>query len=155
MNGEHIIERAGKQDYPELVEVWEAAVRATHHFLPEAYIQAIRPLLLTEYLDLVGVYCIRDNQGGILGFIGVLGNKAEMLFVHPKTHGKGVGKLLMHYAIKSMGVTTVDVNEQNEGAVGFYHRLGFRTVSRSAEDAMGKPYPILHLELGEEKANIQ
>jgi len=151
MNGQYYIERAAKKDYPELVSVWEAAVRATHHFLPEAYIQAIRPLLLTEYLDLVGVYCTRDEQGAILGFIGVLGDKAEMLFVHPRAHGKGVGKWLMHYGIHHLGVTTVDVNEQNEGAVGFYHYMGFQVVSRSAEDALGKPYPILHLALVEEK----
>ena len=147
MNEANLIDRAAPADYPELVDVWEAAVRATHHFLPEAYIQAIRPLLLQEYLPVVGVYCTRDAGGAILGFIGVLGSKAEMLFVHPRAHKKGIGKFLMNYAIESMGVTSVDVNEQNEGAVGFYQHLGFRVVSRSPEDAMGKPYPILHLAL--------
>ena len=147
MNPERHIERPLRQDYPELVAVWEAAVRATHHFLAEEYIQAIKPLLLEEYLDLVNLYCTRDGSGAIEGFVGVLGNKAEMLFVHPHAHRKGVGKLLMHYAIHNLGITTVDVNEQNEGAVGFYRHLGFLVKSRSPEDAMGKPYPILHLEL--------
>ena len=151
MNEANAIERAAPAQYPELVSVWEAAVRATHHFLPEAYIQAIRPLLLQEYLPVVGAYYVRDTTGDIVGFIGVLGSKAEMLFVHPRGHKKGIGKLLMTYAIKNMGVTTVDVNEQNEGAVGFYQHMGFKVVSRSPEDAMGKPYPILHLALAGEK----
>ena len=30
------IERVYKTDYLEIVEVWEASVRATHHFLKEA-----------------------------------------------------------------------------------------------------------------------
>jgi putative acetyltransferase len=143
MNEANAIERAAPAHYPELVDVWEAAVRATHHFLPEAYIQAIRPLLLQEYLPVVGAYYVRDTAGDIVGFIGVLGSKAEMLFVHPRGHKKGIGKLLMTYAIKNMGVT--------EGAVGFYQHMGFKVVSRSPEDAMGKPYPILHLALAGEK----
>ena len=30
-----IIEKATAADYPEIVEVWEASVRETHHFLTE------------------------------------------------------------------------------------------------------------------------
>jgi hypothetical protein len=41
----------------------------------------------------------------------------------------------------------VDVNEQNGQAAGFYARMGFRQAGRSACDAFGHPYPILHLEL--------
>ena len=41
----------------------------------------------------------------------------------------------------------VDVNEQNEQAIGFYQHYGFKTISRSELDGTGKPYPILHMEL--------
>ncbi|MEM6580355.1 MAG: GNAT family N-acetyltransferase, partial [Pseudomonadota bacterium] len=30
--------------YPELIEVWEASVRATHHFLSEEYINELKSL---------------------------------------------------------------------------------------------------------------
>ena len=46
-----------------------------------------------------------------------------------------------------LGATLVDVNEQNEQAVGFYLRLGFVVISRSACDDTGRSYPILHLQL--------
>jgi hypothetical protein len=46
-----------------------------------------------------------------------------------------------------MGATTVDVNEQNPQAVGFYLHIGCEVVGRSELDGMGKPYPLLHLRL--------
>ncbi|ENH9207696.1 GNAT family N-acetyltransferase, partial [Vibrio vulnificus] len=46
-----------------------------------------------------------------------------------------------------LGVTKVDVNEQNPQAVGFYEHMGFKVVSRSPLDDMGKPFPILHMTL--------
>jgi putative acetyltransferase len=141
------IARAGRVDFAELTEVWEASVRATHHFLTEDYIQIIRPLLLHDYLGAVRLYCTRDTNEAINGFVGVLDGKVEMLFVHPSARGQGLGTLLMRFAIENLGVTAVDVNEQNESALGFYRHLGFRVKSRSPLDGMGKPYPILHLEL--------
>jgi putative acetyltransferase len=40
---------------------------------------------------------------------------------------------------------TVDVNEQNTKAVGFYERIGFKRTGRSRLDGQGRPYPLLHL----------
>lgn len=147
MNATIQIARAGRVDFTELTDLWEASVRATHHFLTEDYIKIIRPLLLHDYLGAVRLYCTRNAQGAITGFVGVLDGKVEMLFVHPSARGQGIGTLLMHYAMEHLGVTRVDVNEQNESALGFYRHLGFCVKSRSPLDGMGKPYPILHLEL--------
>lgn len=147
MNATNQIARAGRVDFAELTDVWEASVRATHHFLTEDYIQIIRPLLLHDYLGAVQLYCTRGTNEAITGFMGVLDHKVEMLFVHPSARGQGIGALLMRFALEHLGVTRVDVNEQNESALGFYRHLGFQVKSRSPLDGMGKPYPILHMEL--------
>ena len=39
-----------------------------------------------------------------------------MLFIHPEYRGKKIGKALLKYAIDTLHVTKVDVNEQNEQA---------------------------------------
>ena len=44
-------------------------------------------------------------------------------------------------------VLTVDVNEQNPQAVGFYRHYGFIQVARSPLDGEGKPFPLLHMAL--------
>ena len=119
--------RPAATDFDALTALWEASVRATHHFLDE--------------------YGLRGNDGAIVAFMGVSDRKIEMLFVDPAFREMGLGRHLVEYAIDRLHVTRVDVNEQNEQAAGFYARLGFRYVSRSETDGSGRPYPILHLEL--------
>lgn len=141
------IDKIDKTEYPEVVEVWEASVRATHHFLKEEDILYFKPLILHQYLAAVELRCIRDNQQRILAFLGVDEGNLEMLFIHPDHRGKGIGKALLRYSIQHMDVAKVDVNEQNEQALGFYQKYGFEVIARSEKDASGKPYPILHMEL--------
>lgn len=136
-----------KSEYPALVMVWEASVRETHHFLKEEDILYFRPLILNTYLDAVELRCARDGQGKILGFLGVADHNLEMLFLHPNSRGMGIGKKLLDCAIDELEVQKVDVNEQNEQAVGFYEHYGFEIIGRSELDASGKPYPILHMKL--------
>lgn len=91
--------------------------------------------------------CVKDKTGAILGFIGVHETKVEMLFLLAQERRKGIGKLLLNYAIDHLDAVSVDVNEQNPQAVGFYLSMGFQCVSRSPIDDMGKPFPILHMAL--------
>ncbi|GAB3217611.1 GNAT family N-acetyltransferase [Algoriphagus aestuariicola] len=142
-----IIDIIDKSEYPEIVDLWEASVRATHHFLKEEDIAYFKPLILDHYLDAVELRCLRDGDGKILGFAGVAEGNLEMLFVHPDHLGKRIGKTLLDYTIQHFSVKKVDVNEQNEQALAFYQHFGFAVVGRSELDSTGKPYPILHLEL--------
>jgi putative acetyltransferase len=144
---ERKIERATPDDYLEIVEVWEASVRATHHFLQEENIQFFKPLILRDYLKMVDLWCVRNEQKSIVGFLGVAEGNIEMLFLHPSIFGKGIGKKLTRFAIDELKARKVDVNEQNGEAVGFYHHIGFKTISRSEKDGLGLPFPILHMEL--------
>ena len=40
------IEIVEKADHLKLIEIWEASVRATHEFLAEDDLQALKPLIL-------------------------------------------------------------------------------------------------------------
>jgi putative acetyltransferase len=138
---------AQPEDYPRVVEVWEASVRATHHFVSEADILIFKPLVREELPQSETLICMRDADGEIIGFMAVRGDEVESLFIHPGWRGKGVGRRLLSYAVETLGATRLDVNEQNEQAVGFYQRMGFEVTGRSLVDGMGKPYPLLHMRL--------
>jgi len=132
------------EDLERVIEVWEASVRATHHFVTESDIEIIRPLVRDE-LPNIELACVRDADGIVVGFMAVDKGKIEMLFIHPEWRGHGIGKQLIGYAIDTLGATKLDVNEQNEQALGFYLHMGFEVEGRSELDSIGKPYPLLHM----------
>lgn len=141
------IESVNSDDYPELLDVWENSVRATHDFITEDDIAFFKPIIIEQAFPNVTLKCIKSEHKTILGFVGVHDSKIEMLFILDAARGKGVGKALLNYAIEQLAANKVDVNEQNPLAVGFYQHMGFKVASRSLLDDMGKPFPILHMEL--------
>lgn len=141
------IESVNTEDFPELLSVWENSVRATHDFITEDDIAFFKPIIIEQAFPNVTLKCIKDEQKAILGFVGVHDSKIEMLFILDAARGEGIGKALLNYAFEQLDASKVDVNEQNPLAVGFYKHLGFKVASRSPLDDMGKPFPILHMEL--------
>lgn len=134
-----------KREFPEVMQLWEASVRATHHFVTEEDIIFFKELI-PQYLDAVHLFAVRNADDKIIGFLGILHQCIEMLFIHPDMRRCGIGKFLLEFAINQLQLCKVDVNEQNSEAVEFYCYMGFSTVGRSELDGSGKPYPILHLE---------
>jgi putative acetyltransferase len=136
---------ARSTDFPPLVEVWEASVRATHHFVSEADIEVFRPLVCAGLPQIAQLACVRDGDDQVAGFVAVNHGNIDALFIHPAARCQGAGKRLLNHAATAFGATSLDVNEQNVQAVGFYLHMGFEVVGRSELDGTGKPYPLLHM----------
>jgi putative acetyltransferase len=134
-------------DRQPLLELWERSVRATHHFLQESDIVALRPLVAQELgSDAVDWWVLLAPTRDPIGFLGFANDTVEALFIDPDYQGQGGGKRLIAQAESlASGPLSVEVNEQNEGALRFYQSLGFSVVSRSPTDSGGRPFPILHL----------
>lgn len=147
MRQHSVIHTPKTSDYPQLTQIWEASVRATHDFLPDSYIQLLKNLVLTRYLDSVMLICTKDSSQHITGFAGVAAGKVEMLFIDPQHRGQGLGHQLLRHAIEHLNADELDVNEQNPQALGFYFKQGFEVIGRTDHDGMGKPYPLLHMRL--------
>jgi putative acetyltransferase len=141
------ITKATEADLPRLFEVWESSVRATHSFLSETDLNSLVPLARAEIATFKPIYCVRNADGLPIGMLGVEGSKIEMLFIHADDRRSGAGRMLVEFAIQELRANSVDVNEQNEAAIGFYQRMGFRVKSRSPLDSLGNPFPILHMVL--------
>ena len=130
-----------------LMEVWEKSVRATHLFLPESEILNIKDKFLPDALNNIPKLVIAQEEGTPIAFMGIEGQKLEMLFVTAEKRGKGIGKKLIEYGIKNFSINELTVNEQNPQAKGFYEHLGFQVYKKSETDEQGKPYPILYMRL--------
>ncbi|MGB8407033.1 MAG: acetyltransferase [Mycobacterium sp.] len=136
----------GESEYPRLVAIWRSAVDATHHFLTDGDRSEIEGQLAQAYFPQVRL-TVAEIDGQPVGFAGTAGESLEMLFVDAPTRGQGMGSLLLEHVVRVRGIRTVDVNEQNDQAVGFYLRHGFVVRGRSDVDEAGRPYPLLHLKL--------
>ncbi|HDS1061911.1 acetyltransferase [Pseudomonas putida] len=142
-----IIRQGIAADYPQLLDIWLRAVRATHHFLQLSDIDALLPQLRDVYFPAVELWVAVDPDDQPLGFIGFNENHVEMLFVDPAHHRQGIGRALLDFGRQSRSAMSVDVNEQNPQATAFYQRYGFVQTGRSPLDGEGRPFPLLHMSL--------
>jgi putative acetyltransferase len=131
----------------QLLEIWEKSVKATHLFLTDVEIQNIKeyvPQALREIPHLI----VGENENAVpIAFMGIDGQKLEMLFIAVEDRGKGLGKKLLRYGIENFEVNELTVNEQNPLAKGFYEHLGFQVYKRTDSDEQGNPYPLLYMKL--------
>ncbi len=128
----------------QLLNVWEASVRASHHFLTEADIVRLTPQA-EGALRYIETLWVMQDDGRPVGFMGVQERKIEMLFLHPDYFRRGLGKTFVERAFSELDVEYVDVNEQNPNATKFYERMGFKVFNRTECDSEGNPFPILEM----------
>lgn len=128
-----------------LAALWERSVRASHDFLTEEEIRRIGGYV-PEALRAVPVLVTAETEGKPVGFMGLDGEKLEMLFLEPDSRGQGVGEALFRLGEARYGLRRTTVNEQNPAARSFYERMGMTVRRRTERDEEGGPYPLLYME---------
>lgn len=131
-----------------LTELWEASVRATHHFLSEGDICEIREYVPMALRGVQHLVIVVDRSHVPVAFMGVEDGRLEMLFVAPQY--MGIGRIVIQHGIDNYGVKEVTVNEQNPAAVGFYEHTGYRAYKRTECDEQGRPFPLIYMAMSEE-----
>lgn len=131
----------------QLLNVWENSVRATHFFLAEADMEDIKKYVPQALRDISHLIVAENGQGVPAAFMGIEGQKLEMLFISPEETGRGLGRKLLQYGMQNFAISTLGVNEQNPQAKGFYEHMGFQVYKRTDHDEQGNPYPVLYMRL--------
>ena len=139
------IRAAQPGDIGRLLQVWLDSVRASHHFLTEADIRALLPIVRDVALPNLELWILCDDDAATVGFMGLDGPSLEALFIDPSYFRRGGGRLLVEHARRLKGPLVVSVNEQNPAALGFYLARGFEVIGRSPVDDGGRPFPLLHM----------
>ena len=138
------IRRSRHDEGEKLVAIWRRSVDATHDFLSKEYRVELETLV-SSFLPEAPLWMAVTEKDEPVAFMLLTGEHMDALFVDPTVRGCGVGKLLIEHALTLAPKLTTNVNEQNEQAVGFYQKMGFKVTGRSETDDLGKPYPLLHL----------
>ena len=138
------IRRSRHDEGEKLVAIWRRSVDATHDFLSKEYRVELETLV-SSFLPEAPLWVAVTEKDEPVAFMLLTGEHMDALFVDPMVRGCGVGKLLIEHALTLAPKLTTNVNEQNEQAVGFYQKMGFKVTGRSETDDLGKPYPLLNL----------
>lgn len=136
--------QATSHDYDGILKLWEQSVLATHDFLKQEDLQAIKKEIPSYFPHLNVQLWYIDTA--FIGFSAIQHQHVEMLFLNPLEIGKGYGKQIIQQLIQNFDVQSVDVNKDNEYAKIFYVKNGFSIIGESPIDGQGRPYPILHLQ---------
>lgn len=129
-----------------LLAIWRRSVDATHHFL-EPEDRAAIDVEVQDLLPRLPLWVAADADDQPMGFMSMSELSLDALFIDPSKHGLGIGRAFVEFALRAKSHLLVDVNEQNDQAVAFYERLGFKQVGRSPIDGQGRSYPLIHMRL--------
>lgn len=138
------IRRSRHDEEKKLIAIWRRSVDATHDFLSKEYRAELEDLV-SAFLPEAPLWVAVTEKDEPVAFMLLTGEHMDALFVDPTVRGCGVGKLLIEHALTLAPKLTTNVNEQNEQAVGFYKKMGFKVTGSSETDDLGKPYPLLNL----------
>ncbi|HCI7053990.1 TPA: acetyltransferase [Klebsiella quasipneumoniae subsp. quasipneumoniae] len=138
------IRRSRPDEGDKLIAIWCRSVDATHDFLSKAYRRELEELV-RAFIPEAPLWVAVNTEDQPIAFMLLTGDHMDALFVDPDVRGCGVGRLLIAHALSLTPTLTTNVNEQNEQAVGFYQRMGFKVTGRSETDDLGQPYPLLNL----------
>ena len=128
-----------------LLDVWKSSVKATHLFLSEDEIENIKKYIPQALKEIPHLLIVENENQIPVGFMGIVEQHLEMLFISREERGKGFGKELLKYGIEKYAVNDLAVNEQNPLAKGFYEHIGFEVYKRTELDEQGNPYPLLYM----------
>ncbi|TCM69766.1 putative acetyltransferase [Acinetobacter calcoaceticus] len=134
------------EEATDVIAIWKSSVDATHDFLSTTDRNEIE-IEVVSFFSEIPVWVAVDDQDRSLGFMFLDQGHMEALFIDASARGQQVGKQLLQYALSLYPNLSIDVNEQNQQAIGFYHHMGFVIKGRSDLDGQGRAYPILHLRM--------
>ena len=120
-------------DVPDVVTFWYHCTCQHQAFIRQQYWCEITPhitdLLYQHYQN--SLIAVAENR--LVGFITAIDKELAALFVDSGIQRTGIGSALLQDMAQQRELNLVKVYALNGGAIAFYHRHGFREVSRQLQ----------------------
>jgi len=123
-------------DLDAVMDLWLTANLDAHDFIPADYWQRHVPAV-RKMIPAAEVY-VSEQDGIILGFLGLSGDYIAGIFVKKSARRAGVGTELLHTAKKRREKLHLSVYQKNTPAVRFYEREGFYLISQGIDEDTGE-----------------
>ena len=127
-----------EEDTEAVIRIWLEASILSHSFIDKVYWEEKAYAMRTLYLPLSEVVVDEDKDTGeVIAFIAFVEDYLAALFVAPAHQKKGVGSRLLALAKKMRDTLELSVYAENERAVAFYRKNGFRMTDKRIEEMTG------------------
>jgi len=133
-----MIRKHRETDLETILDVWHQSSTLAHPFLDENFVEKATKAMREMYIPGSETW-VYEEDGIIIGFIGMMGNEIGGLFVLPDHHSKGVGRQLVDFIGDLHDELEVEVFKKNKIGRSFYDKYGFKVIK---ED--------LHVDSGQE-----
>ena len=131
-----MIRKPNNDDVDRIAQIWLEVNTKTHDFIPEKYwieqYDAVKQMLSQSE-----VYIYEEN-GEILGFVGLADEYIEGIFVAILSQSRGIGKQLLDFIKGIKKELSLSVYQKNERAMKFYQRENFIIKSKNIDENTGE-----------------
>jgi len=124
-------------DTDSMIEVWRGSASIAHDFLSTEYMDKEENNIRHVYIPNTKSWVYEIDQR-VVGFISMINNEVGAIFVLPEYQGQGIGKELMDLVSSMYSELEVDVFVKNRFGRSFYHKYGFKLVSKYEHDKTGE-----------------
>lgn len=125
-----------------VMNLWlETNIRA-HDFIDKSYWLENYEIVKMMLPD--SAILIYEEDGVILGFVGLIDTYIAGIFVDEKSQSKGIGKALLDYVKENHSELSLQVYRKNNRAIQFYIREGFVVSKEQIDENTGETDLVLN-----------
>ena len=129
-----MIRQLQNKDIDKIMEIWLESTIDAHKFISKEYWNENYNIVKDVYIPISKTFVYEDNDD-IRGFISIINNDfIGALFVEKNYQGQGIGKSLIDYAKNLYDNLSLAVYKENEKALEFYKKMGFKIISENINE---------------------
>lgn len=129
-----MIRQLQNKDIDKIMEIWLESTIDAHKFISKEYWNENYNIVKDMYIPMSKTFVYEDNDD-IRGFISVINNDfIGALFVEKNYQSQGIGKSLIDYAKNLYDNLSLAVYKENEKALEFYKKMGFKIISENINE---------------------
>lgn len=133
----YTIRKLKNEEIDKVMEIWKLSTIKAHNFIEKEYWENNYDLVKDVYIPKSETFVYDDGQE-IRGFISIIHDQfIGALFINIDCQGLGLGSKLIDYVSSKYGKLGLAVYKDNEGAVKFYKKKGFKIIAEQQNEDSG------------------
>ena len=129
-----MIRQLQNKDIDKIMGIWLESTIYAHKFISKEYWNENYNIVKDVYIPMSKTFIYEDNDD-IRGFISIINNDfIGALFVEKNYQSQGIGKSLIDYARNLYDNLSLAVYKENEKALEFYKKMGFKIISENINE---------------------